>query len=154
MQLGVGSSFSKISSNGFCNINTPLKKFTCRSMEGRESTLSQPSGTPASAFGNWTCRTWMWDPDWISRSMVVLNRMALRGVVTMVTCTFRRANNLAMSTMGRRWPGAIKGMNTKWSWLWTDGSITTLFFCVRGRSEDGRIFKWEFEVILNASAAL
>lgn len=58
----------------------------------------------------------MGEPDWTSLSMVALNWMELRGVVTMLTFTLRRANNLAMSTIGRRWPGAIKGISTKWRW--------------------------------------
>lgn len=45
--------------------------------------------------------------------MGVLNLIALRGVVTIVTTTLRWANILAMSIIGMRWPGDIKGINKK-----------------------------------------
>ena len=65
--------------------------------------------------GNHSWRSRIWIPEVISRSMMLLNLTALRGVVTIVTVTLCWASSLPMSTMGIRWPGHIKGIKTKWS---------------------------------------
>ncbi|CAL5422275.1 unnamed protein product [Camellia sinensis] len=83
-------------------------KFLSRSREGTVSTVSHLSGRPASTDGNRRERRRRGSPDSIARLMIGLNLEARRGVVTTVTVTPCCANNLAMSIMGMKWPGAIR----------------------------------------------
>lgn len=48
---------------------------------------------------------------WIELEM----EMELIGVVTMVILTPQEESNLAMSTMGMMWPGAMTGNKNMWS---------------------------------------
>ncbi|CAL5419827.1 unnamed protein product [Camellia sinensis] len=113
MQLGDGSSVSNNCSNGSCNKLMATLKFLSRSREGTVSTVSHLSGRPASTDGNRRERRRRGSPDSIARLMIGLNLEARRGVVTTVTVTPCCANNLAMSIMGMKWPGAIRGTKTK-----------------------------------------
>lgn len=92
----------------------PMTKFLNKCREGRASMLSHPSGRPALADGNGTWRSWIWSPDLLAREMIVLDRVAWRGVVIIVTIVPWWASSLAMSIMGIRWPCAKCGSKTKW----------------------------------------
>ncbi|KVH99934.1 hypothetical protein Ccrd_021814 [Cynara cardunculus var. scolymus] len=108
IQLGRGSSDSNRCSSLCCNISTAAEK------PGRASALSHPSGSPASAAGNGSSRKRTGSPELMCCWRLGPYRMALRGVVTMVTTTFGRcASSLAMSIMGMVWPGANKGIKRK-----------------------------------------
>ncbi|KAL4355350.1 hypothetical protein GQ457_06G025690 [Hibiscus cannabinus] len=87
MQLGLGFNSLKSSSNRFCNSAAAMKKFLIKSRDGRCSMFSQPSGNPNSVAGNWRWRRRMRRPDATARSMTVVNRGVLRGVVTIETVT-------------------------------------------------------------------
>jgi hypothetical protein len=76
-----------------------------------ELAFSQPSGSPASAEGNFIIRIRILEPISISRSIVLEKRGALRGVVIMVAFTPCLAKVLAMSTVGMIWPWAMNGKN-------------------------------------------
>ncbi|POO01808.1 hypothetical protein TorRG33x02_025850 [Trema orientale] len=113
MQLAGVSRFCSKFSNGCCNMLVASKKFLIKLRVASWLMFSHPSGKPASKAGKWRVRIWIWRPDSLARSIMELNLMALRGVVTMVTLVPCWANSLAMSIIGMRWPGDIKGTKTK-----------------------------------------
>ena len=89
------------------------KKLTIKFGVGMVSKLSHPSGKPAATDGNGRWRIRRGRPDAVARLIVWRNLAAMRGVVMTVTVTPCCANNLAMSTMGMKWPGHIRGNRTK-----------------------------------------
>ncbi|KAH7844358.1 hypothetical protein Vadar_027157 [Vaccinium darrowii] len=113
MHVGSGSSRSNNCSNGCRSMFIATKNLLIKSGEVTFSSVSQPIGKPASAEGNGRLTRRTGRPEAAARSMVWWNLAAMRGVVMIVTVGPCWANNFAMSMIGMKWPGAIKGNRTK-----------------------------------------
>nr|GLL24466.1 hypothetical protein TorRG33x02_025850 [Ipomoea trifida] len=117
IQLAGGSHRFIAASTCGRSMPTAARKFISRFFPlGTKSAFSQPSGNPTSLHGNRSSSAPILNPHSLSRSSMNRKRLALTGVVMIVTMTpSQRASILATSIMGSIWPGAMTGNTIKCS---------------------------------------